>query len=393
MLNRIVLIIVMLIAPFQALQALDNPNLFEGQVNSILGAHYAHYQEQEYFSGISLSIYRPGFPIRDYYIGQVAHEKTSKKIAADTLFQIGSITKSFTAAIILQLEKENKLHLTDTIEKWLPEYNKWFTPNIEMLLNMTSGLPNYSDSPLMNTSVFQHPDRLFSESELINFVYPPAALKPPLKTGYFYTNTSYILTAMLIEKITQHSFKTEIENRLFKAADLKNTFYPVPHLDPQVTTRIAHGYGFNPYTDPQLVGKETQDINLSWAGAAGAVISNTADVIKWIKALFLEDTILDEQQKNSLMKLVSTTTGGPIANASLEEPHAFGLGVIQGFDKDMGQYWFYEGQTQGFRALYLYVPSNSIIISAIFNSSVNSENDHASELLKKIYKIAKENLV
>lgn len=353
-------------------------------IQKILDTHYAAYHDSEYFSGIALSFYVPRESIRSYFSGYEAHDKNAKPVSADTLFEIGSITKSFTSAVILQLEKENKLKLTDTLQHWLPEYDKWSQLTLESMLNMTSGLPNYSDSPLMNAQVFQHPEQAISGKDLIAYVYPSGALSPPLKPGYAYTNTGYILAGMIIEKLTNSSLQSAFMTRLILPAHLENTFYPLPQADKRMS-RLAHGYGFNPYANPELVGKDLRDSTLSWAGAAGAMISNSADVIQWVKALFVDTAILDPEQKKKLMKLVSTETGKFIPQTSSHDPRAFALGVSQGYDPEIGEYWFYEGETEGFRALYMFVPANGIIISSIFNSAVNSENDHAGELMKKIY--------
>ncbi len=364
----------------------------DNNAESILNSHFKKYHDQEYFSGIALSVYQPGQEIKNYYIGKDAHDNTGKNIDANTLFEIGSITKSFTSAIILQLEKEKKLVLSDTLDKWLPEYSKWSTINIQALLNMTSGLPNYTDAPLLNAGMYLYPSRVYTNKDLINFVYPAGELSPPLKHGYEYTNTGYILASMIIEKITQHSLQTEIENRLIKTVPLTNTFYPVPDANKNISNRLARGYGFNPYTNPEQVGKDTSKVSLSWAAGAGAMISNSSDIIKWVRALFVEQTILDQTQKNHLMQMVSTTNGKPVTTVSNTERTAFALGVTQGYEKEIGKYWFYEGQTEGFRALYMYVPANGIIISSIFNSSVNTENDHAGELMKAVYQMTKQDV-
>ncbi len=361
-------------------------NAQAADINTALISHFNKYKEKEYFSGIALSVYKPDSPIANYYIGNIGHEKNSPKINAETLFQIGSITKSFTAAITLQLEKENKLQLTDNLQKWLPEYHKWSTLTIQSLLNMTSGLPNYSDSPILNALQFEHPHQTLTSKDLIHYVYPAGTLSPPLKTGYFYSNTGYVLSGMIIEKITKHDLAHEIQNRLIIPLKLKNTFYPLPTVDHTVAARLANGYGFNPYMNPELVGKEVSSDSLSWAGAAGAMLANMEDVARWVKAIFVDDTILDKSQKEKMMRSVSIKTGDFVSQVSVNDPRAFGLGIIQGYDKDIGKFWFYEGETEGFRTLYLYVPSNGIIIAASFNSAVDSENDHANELVKAVYK-------
>lgn len=383
--NKILLAVAALLIVIALILFIKPRYAHEDILQTILNAHFSAYKDKEYFSGVALSVYQPGGEIRSFYAGQVSHDNNAKPVDKDTLFEIGSITKSFTSAVILQLEKENRLQLTDTVQRWLPEYNKWSQVTIESMLNMTAGLPNYSDSPLMNADVFYHPDQQKTNQDLINYVYPAGVLTPPLRTGYFYCNTGYILAGMIIEKITHSNLQTVFAARLMKSAQLENTFYPLPALDPQAEARLAHGYGYNPYANPELVGKDMRNSNLSWAGAAGAIISNSADIIKWTKALFAENKILDEEQKKKLTRLVSTDSGKFILQTSAHDRRAFALGVSQGFDPEIGHYWFYEGETEGFRALYMYVPKNGIIISSIFNSAVNSENDHAGELMKKVY--------
>jgi D-alanyl-D-alanine carboxypeptidase len=363
---------------------------FDEKANDVLASHYTAYKDKEYFSGIALSVYKPKQPIKNYYIGKTSHDSKSANIDSQTLFNIGSITKSFTAAILLQLEKENKLKMTDTLDHWLPDYAKWGKVTIHHMLDMTSGLPNYSDSPLMNAEEFKDMQRQWTKDELIAFVYPPKDFSPPLRGGYNYTNTGYVLCDFIIEKATQHSLKEEMQNRLFHVAKLENTFYPIPAASASLNARLASGYGFNPYSNPEIVGRDMKLTSLTWAGAAGAIVSNATDVVKWTQALFVEDKILDKEQKRKLMQLVSTANGQPITATSEKNPRGFGLGVSQGYDKKMGQFWFYEGQTEGYRALFMYVPSTGIIVAAIFNSAVNGENDHASELVSKVYEITKQ---
>lgn len=364
-------------------------NAFDTDVMTILKSHYTNYKEKEFFSGMALSIYIPQKPIQNYYFGQTSHTVNSPPISSDTLFQIGSITKSFTAAIILQLEKEKKLTIENDFKDWLAQYNKWPNIKIKNLLNMTSGLPNYSDAPLWNAEIYNNPTRIWTDEAILDSVYPIANFTPPLKPGYFYTNTAYILASLIIEKATKNSFKNELINRLLKPLKLKNTFYTVPQLDKAVQARLARGYFYDQYVNPKLVGHDVSDINLSVAGAAGAIISNTEDMIKWVKALFVDNQILDAAQKKKLVELVSVKTGKPLINFTNEDPSGFGLAVMESqvTNKKIGQLQFfsYQGVTFGFRAIYFYFPCNGVIISCAFNSATNGANDHGSELVLRTY--------
>lgn len=319
------------------------PADFNVKAQQVLDSYYQQYRNLEYFSGAALSIYLPKEPIRNYYVGQISHEPSSQKITGNTLFQIGSITKSFTAAIILQLEKEGKLNIKGTIKEWLPAYPKWSAVTIEQLLNMTSGLPNYSDTPLWAAKEYQDPRYVWTNEELLSFVYPNNPFTPPLKTGYFYTNTGYILSDLIIEKAAHSPFSKELMNRTIKLANLFNTFYPVPNQDQAVTARMAHGYNYNQYDNPAIVGKDQLSNNLSWAAAAGGLVANTEDIIKWVKALFIDETILDNAQKKKLMSLVSFKDGKPVSQTTETDPRAFGLGVAQVYMKDDNIGRFFDG--------------------------------------------------
>jgi len=361
------------------------PINFDAKIQKIFSDHFLKFQKDEYYSGAALSVYLPKEEIKNYYLGSISHDTNSEKISANTLFHIGSITKSFTAVLALQAEKAKKLTLNDSINQWLPQYNKWGTLAIKNLLNMSSGLPNYSDTPLWNTEEYHHPDHAWTNEQLIDYVYPPK-FSPPLKSGYFYSNTGYLLINLMVEKATQTSFSSAMD-QLIQSADLQNTFYPVPNMTSAIQTRLSEGYNYNQYDNPALVGKSLRNNNLTWAGAAGAIVGNSEDIIKWVRALFVENKILTPEQKTKLMQLVSMKTGKPIKNLTKEDSHGFGLGVAEAFeaDSDLGHFWLYEGSTPGFRALYMYVPCNGIIVSTIFNSATNSENDHIHDLLKKVY--------
>ncbi|MBX9586713.1 MAG: beta-lactamase family protein [Gammaproteobacteria bacterium] len=362
-------------------------NSIDDRVNEVLTLHYNAYRDKEYFSGIALSIYIPKRGIRSYYIGRCGHDKNSKKIDSNTLFEIGSITKSFTSAILLQLEKEKKVDLNQNLKRLLPEYTKWSGISLASLLNMTSGIPNYTSSVAFNAEAYYDGGHVWTNQEIISYAYPPGNFSPPLMHGYNYNNTGYILTSMIIERVTKNSFKSEIESRLFKHAELSNTFYPVPTMPKEVANRLAHGYQYNPYGNVKTLGEDTSRNNLSSAGASGAIISNTVDIINWHKALMIDNNLLDAKQKAKLTQLVSTATGKPIDKTSKNDSSAYGLGVFQGFDKMLGRYWSYEGKMEGFRALYIYVPASGIIISAAFNSAVDEQNDRAELLVKNVYKI------
>ncbi len=87
----------------------------------------------------------PG-PTIEAFSGKVGRDPGDPPVGRDTLFQMGSTSKSFCAAVILKLEAAGKLSLDDTIGRWLPQYPAWKDVSLRRLLNMTSGIPNYSET-------------------------------------------------------------------------------------------------------------------------------------------------------------------------------------------------------------------------------------------------------
>ncbi len=379
-----------ILIPVFASYAENQKNDFDSQVQKILTAHYNQYKDLEYFSGGEVSVYIPNQSIKNYYIGNTSHNtKKPAPVNADTLFEIGSITKSFTSAIILQLEKEGKLSLNDSVVTKLPQYSKWSAVTLRQLLNMTSGIPNYTDTPLLGTQLYYNLSRVWTDKELIDLAYPPGKLSPPLKSGFFYSNTNYILAALIIENATHKSLERELQSRILTPVHLNNTYYVLANPEAAIQNRLAHGYAYNQYDNPAMLGKDISEVNLSWAAGAGGLISNSEDIIKWVKSLLIEDRILNRSQQSQLKSLVSQTTGQPITQTVESDAHGFGLGVAQidasNKNKDLGKVWFYEGETLGFRAIYWYKECNGVILSATFNSATNSENDHIDKLLEPIY--------
>lgn len=357
---------------------------FDHEVMQILKNHFAQYKDKEYFSGISLTIKLPT-NLRNYGVGRHSHRANSKPITSSSLFQIGSITKSFTSAIILQLEQEKKLSLNDPLKKWLPQYPKWGDITLRQLLNMTSGLPDYVDR--LTQAIITQPAKIWKNAELAGAIYPSGQFSPPLKKLYYYTNTGYALLGMVIEKVTHHSYAEELKTRILEKIPLTQSFYLFTPLPQALLMRMAHVYGFNPYDVMNLLGQDLTSINMSWGGPAGGIIATTEDITKWVEALFV-GKLLTAEKKAELKQLISVATSKPLKQTSATDIKGFGLGVAQVFTPLMGRFWFYEGETLGHRAFFFYKPCNKIILAFAFNSSTeSSENDHGVELLDKIYRL------
>ena len=118
-----------------------------------------------------------------------------------TLFQIGSNTKSFTAALLLKEEAAHHLDIDQTIGRWLPQYSAWRDASIRRLLNMTAHIPTYSEAPVFQRAQAADRFRHYTLRQLIAYAYPSATVHLPTPTDpWFYSNTNYILAGLIAEK-------------------------------------------------------------------------------------------------------------------------------------------------------------------------------------------------
>src|SRR6478752_3398267 len=164
-------------------------------------------------------------PAIETFAGKLGRDPDARPVDQDTLYQMGSTSKSFTVAVILKLEAAGKLSIDDTLGKWLPEYPAWKDVTIKRLLNMTSGIPNYSETEWMSRAWTNEPTRAFTLKELADAVYPSDANKLPVNNGYYYSNTNYILAAMIAEKAAGKSFSRLVHEVVIEPHGLTSTFY------------------------------------------------------------------------------------------------------------------------------------------------------------------------
>jgi D-alanyl-D-alanine carboxypeptidase len=331
----------------------------------------------------------PG-PVLEAYSGSDGL-RDNAPINGDTLFQIGSNTKHFEAAVVLKLEAEGKLDINQTIGDWLPEYPAWSHVTIRQLLNMTSHIPNYSETAAIGKVMASDLDHQFTNRELIKAAYPRPDNQLPIPTGWYYSNTNNILAALIIEKASGSSLKTAFESE-FKRVGLHNTFYSDGRYPEAVLARMPVGIyknaeclSYQPTPCERsilapLIGQDMRRQNLSWAGGAGAIISNPRDLAKWARALF-GGRIIPQRQLDEMKKLVSQKTGAAVDQATEQEP-AFGLDIVQAYKADFGGvFWFYEGTTLGYRCIFAYLPQYNLVLTVATNSQPPEGEDRLGDFV------------
>ncbi len=354
-------------------------------LNAQLGARAT----PEHISAISLSISLHGQPNINLAVGRTQYGGGGIPATSPQLWQIGSNTKAFTAATILQLEAEGKLTIAQTVGRWLPQYPAWKNVTIHHLLDMTSGIPGYDTVPQMLSDYAKNPTRNFTIPQLIAYVYPGNPHAPKPTTGYDYSNTNFLLAELIIERVTHDSYSSEIERRFFRTLGLTSTYYSGTQYPSSILDRMVSGYFFSHDADnaglAPLLGQDVRDDSVSWMQGAGAIVSTPEDLTHWCRALY-SGPILAPKQRAELFTLVSLRTGKPIATTTASEPRGFGLGVAQMTMPQLGTVWFYEGMTLGYRMIHIYFPKQDAVIAFGLNSQPDSKQNESQKLGLAIYK-------
>jgi D-alanyl-D-alanine carboxypeptidase len=342
----------------------------------------------EHISAVSLRVTYPGTkPTIALAVGRTRYGG-GPALSTGALWQIGSNTKAFTSVMLLQLEAEHKLSISDTLGTWLPQYRAWRRIQIKQLLNMTSGIQDYEDQPAFQHAYAAAPNTVFSTSRLVSDV-----VGLPLQKGWNYSNTNYILAQMIIERVTHDTYADQLRKRIVTPLGLHNLFFSATRYPAAITARMPAGYFFYrggaqgnslvPELAP-LMGKDQRRASVSSTQGAGAIVASLADVTKWERALYTGRELPRKQQRE-LESLVSTRTGKPIRKTSAADSQGYGLGVAQATTSSTGTLWGYEGETFGYRVVHLYSPRSGIVIAVAVNSS--TAKDELSALGLSLYRL------
>ncbi|MBH5319528.1 beta-lactamase family protein [Paenibacillus sp. GSMTC-2017] len=251
-------------------------------------------------------------------------------------FRVGSVTKTFVAAVVLQLAQEKKLNLDDSVEKWLPGVVKGNGYDgskvlISQLLNHRSGIASYTDNDFRDITIPQNPYRYYTTTELID----KGLAKPPVfspGTNFDYSNTNTILAGLIIEKVTGETYAEQIKKRFIDPLRLTGT--SVRGSNPLIPGDHARGYNL----DRTMKLHDFTEFNPSWGNAAGDMVSTADDLITFMSALLGGELLNDE-----MMKEMTTGHPSPFGN--------FGLGILQIKLPNGEYYWAAAGGTHGFSTL------------------------------------------
>ena len=247
-------------------------------------------------------------------MSDLAHEPP---IAARDHFKIASLTKTYTATVVLQLVGEGKLSLDDSVQRRLPGV----VPNgskitIRQLLNHTSGLADFESDPrYLKPYLAGNFAHYWSPRQLVRMGVSHKPLFAP-GAGWSYSNTNYVVAQLIVERATGNTLGAELRGRIFHPLHLDQTTYPTK---PGLPNPYAHGYRL--FGELPLI--DVTGLSPSLAPGSGAIISTVRDVANFYRAL-LAGRLLAPEQLKAMKTTVSERTGKLVASGP-----GYGLGIAR----------------------------------------------------------------
>lgn len=312
--------------------------LFAQNLQEKMDALISAYAKENKFNGAVL-VARKGNVI---YQKGVGYKDAEKKIPVDvnTIFQIGSITKQFTSAVIMQLQQEGKLSLTDKLSKYFPGFANGDKITIEHLLTHTSGLYNYTnDTILMKGDVTRH----YTQKEMLDIF---RKYSPDFEPGsnFNYSNSGYSVLGYIIEKVTGKPYEQVVRERILQPLRMNHSGFDFTHL---ISPDKAKGY----FTISKgIVPAPIVDSTIAFS--AGALYTTVGDLYRWERAINSGKILQPESWK------------------AVFTPHLKKYGFGWTIDSTFGRYTTsHSGGIHGFTSYLLRFPQDDVAVIAFDNTS------------------------
>ena len=256
-----------------------------------------------------------------------ADVENNKKNADETKFRIGSVSKTFTAVLVMKAVEEKKLNLSDRLSKFYPEIVHSDKITIDQLLNHRSGINNVTN----RTDYLSWNQEYKTKDQMLQLIKEGGNdFKPGLSMNY--SNSGYIILSYILEKIYQKPYSKILEEKITQPLGLKNTFYGSK-------INIENGEAFS-YKLPENAKQAETDMSIP--SGAGALVSTTADLLKFIASIF-NNKIISSKSLHEMQKMTDNYGFGLFSVPFYENIGYGHNGGIDGFTSSL--YYFPELKT------------------------------------------------
>lgn len=296
-----------------------------------------------------------------------------KAMTTESQFRVGSNTKPFVSALVMQLVEEGEVGLDDPITTYLPDYHMWSDITVRQVLGMQAGIPDYMwVVEFMLASVFD-PDALTGPDVLLGFVKDKPLEYAP-GTNCAYNNTNYVIAGMIAQEVTGTPPEIELKTRFFDPLGLTHTFLDVEGVQEPL---LSHGYLDMAIVGPQFgIGKDalvllpsewflegtlmdsTYTFPPMFSWTAGALVTTPTESLIFMRALIRGEIVSQEILAQMQMTNSCDLLGSPVD---------YGLGLSTGLTPLWGRQWGHGGLNFGYGANTVHFPEDNITISHMHN--------------------------
>jgi D-alanyl-D-alanine carboxypeptidase len=298
--------------------------------------------------GVSVAIVLADGEVRTFTSGTASADGP---VRADLLFEVGSITKTYTAALVLKLAEEGALTLDDPLARWKPAFPHVDGITVRHLLQHTSGLADYTEDPDYIPALRTDFARVWEPTDSYAFMGDP--LFPPGE-GWRYANAGYVLLGEVVEAVTGTTFAAALRARILDPLALRHTWLDVAER-PEEPRAHAHLDidGDGAPEDLSALVPNTSFLSAAWS--AGAVVATAADLARWIHAPCSGD-VLDAAGQRAFTDWVDRGDG-----------MEYGLGIIRYRTPRGRVLWGHKGNTAGFSAGAWHDPERRVTVAVLTN--------------------------
>ena len=289
------------------------------------------------------------------YLKSVGYADINNKIKAnnETKYRIGSISKSFTAILVLKAVENKKLELNQTIDKWFPTIKNSEKISVKQLLNHRSGIYNFTNSP----DYLSLSTQAKTEEEMIEIIKAGGNnFSPDSKAEY--SNSNYVLLTYILEKTFSKSYSELLNEFIINPIELKNTY-----VFGKINTINNESKSY------KFLGSwiEESETNYTIPLGAGAITSTSSDLTKFADALFGEQLLNSESLE---------------AMKTIQEGYGYGLFQIP-FYSSLG--FGHTGGIDGFSSVFAHFPEENISYALTSNGTIMNNNDISIAVLSAVF--------
>jgi len=309
----------------------------------------------------------------------LADVDAGRPVEAATPFAAASVTKTFTSALILRYVDRGLIALDDPLARWLPEWPNARKITVRMLLNHTSGIPDFFRNVKLDLALNKDMKRAWTAAEVLDGYVPKGSVFAP-GTGWSYSNTNYLLLGEVAAAVGGAPWEELVRRELIEPLGLDSTYVQAaeaPPAPPALAYRIIDGFR-GPTPQARTDGSTVVPFRsvVTAAGSAGALASTSGDLARWARALYGGRTVVSAAMRREMLTFVKA--------------YAYGLGTAYGLGVSRVRFdghaaFGHTGALAGMRAAIRHFPTEKVTIAVLFNRETFVGDDVVRILARTLF--------